>query len=77
MVFAQGLKTLSAKRAWVVHGRNGLDAISPEGETLVSEVMARPWYACCYGSSRWKMQLLRIDCVASSISITLRIHHPS
>jgi len=36
MVFARGLRTLGAKRAWVVHGKNGLDAISPEGETLVS-----------------------------------------
>jgi anthranilate phosphoribosyltransferase len=35
-VFAEALKTLKAKRAWVVHCKsNGLDAISPEGETLV------------------------------------------
>ena len=35
-VFAEALKTLQAKRAWVVHCKaNGLDAISPEGETSV------------------------------------------
>ena len=35
MVFAEGCKTLQVKRAWIVHGRNGLDAISTEGETLL------------------------------------------
>ena len=35
-VFAEALKTLGATRAWVVHCEaNGLDAISPEGETTV------------------------------------------
>lgn len=34
-VFAEGMKTLGAKRAWIVHGKNGLDAISLEGETTV------------------------------------------
>lgn len=35
-VFAEALKTLKAKRAWVVYGKsNDLDAISPEGETMV------------------------------------------
>lgn len=29
------MQTLGAKRAWIVHGKNGLDAISPEGETIV------------------------------------------
>lgn len=37
-MFAEGLKTLGAKRAWIVHCKaNGLDAISPEGETTVWE----------------------------------------
>lgn len=35
-VFAEALKTLKAKKAWIVHGKeDGLDAISPHGETLV------------------------------------------
>lgn len=34
-VIAEGLRTLGAKRAWVVYGKNGLDAISPEGESML------------------------------------------
>lgn len=38
-VFAEGCKTLGAKRAWIVHGKkHSLDAISPEGETMVWEL---------------------------------------
>lgn len=38
MVFAEGCRVLGAKRAWVVYGENGLDAISPEGSTTVWEL---------------------------------------
>ena len=37
-VFVEGCKSLQTKRAWIVHGRIGLDAISTEGETLLWEL---------------------------------------
>lgn len=38
LVFAEALKAQGIKRAWVLHGKNGLDGVSPEGETLIWEV---------------------------------------
>lgn len=37
-VMAETLALLGAKRAWVVHGKDGLDELSLAGETLVSEL---------------------------------------
>ncbi|KAH8922925.1 anthranilate phosphoribosyltransferase [Atractiella rhizophila] len=34
-VFAQALKTLEVKRAWVVHGSDGLDELTPAGSSHV------------------------------------------
>lgn len=34
--FAEALKRLGVKRAWVVNGDEGLDEISPEGTSHVS-----------------------------------------
>lgn len=34
--FAEALRSLKIKRAWVVNGDEGLDEISPEGPTHVS-----------------------------------------
>lgn len=34
--FAEALRSLNVKRAWVVNGDEGLDEISPEGTTHVS-----------------------------------------
>lgn len=34
--FAEALRSLKVKRAWVVNGDEGLDEISPEGTTHVS-----------------------------------------
>lgn len=36
--FAEALRTLKVKRAWVVNGDEGLDEISPEGTSHVSIV---------------------------------------
>lgn len=35
--FAEALKRLGVKRAWVVNGDEGLDEISPEGTSHVSD----------------------------------------
>ncbi|HMJ09801.1 MAG TPA: anthranilate phosphoribosyltransferase [Polyangiaceae bacterium] len=37
-VLARTLRTLGTQRAWVVHGSDGLDEISPGGRTRVTEV---------------------------------------
>ncbi len=38
-LFASTLKELKVERAWVVHGKEGLDEISPNGQTIVWEVV--------------------------------------
>lgn len=48
--FAEALRSLNVKRAWVVNGDEGLDEISPEGTTHVSQV-----YLCRRGHSRAKL----------------------
>jgi anthranilate phosphoribosyltransferase len=37
-LFASTLKELKVERAWVVHGKEGLDEISPAGESIVWEL---------------------------------------
>lgn len=37
-LLAETLRDLGTRRAWVVHGKNGLDEISPAGETFVTEL---------------------------------------
>lgn len=37
-VLAEALRALGTKRAWIVRGRDGLDEISPTGETFVTEL---------------------------------------
>jgi anthranilate phosphoribosyltransferase len=37
--FAEALRSLNVKRAWVVNGDEGLDEISPEGTTHVSQLL--------------------------------------
>src|ERR687889_912158 len=37
---AHTLKALGSERAWVVHGRDGLDEVTLEGQTLVAEATA-------------------------------------
>ncbi len=37
-IFAEALRGLGCRRAWVVHGRDGLDEVSPFSETEVTEL---------------------------------------
>jgi anthranilate phosphoribosyltransferase len=49
---ANALSRLGADRSWIVHGRDGLDEISPHGTTLINEIAGGEIRAFEIGGSR-------------------------
>jgi anthranilate phosphoribosyltransferase len=77
-LLARALARLGSKRAWVVHGADGLDEISIAGYTKVSECCGgriRTFYVhpSDYGLTPAPVDALRVDDVDESVSVARQV----